>query len=179
MILKLIAKVIAALNSNTRPVQIGAAVSFGLLLALLPATNLVFVVALILVFLVRVQLGMVIATGIVFSLLTPIVDSTLNSIGHSLLTTPWINSALASAWELPVVPLTRLNNTLVTGSLVAGLVLFVPVMLLSIVLARVYRTHIHPRIVNSKLVKAIQSAPWAQKLTAAVRSVRQVWPAAG
>ena len=179
MIVRLIAKVLAVLNSNTRPVQVGAAVACGLLLALLPAANLVFVVALVIIFVVRVHLGMVIASGLVFSLLTPLIDPALNSLGHALLTLPRLNALLASAWQLPVVPLTRLDNTLVAGGLIAGLVLFAPVTLLGILLAGLYRKRIHPRFMNSKLVKAIQSAPWAQKLSTAIRSVRRVWPTVG
>ena len=39
MIIRLIAKFLTVLNSNTKPFQVGARVAFGLLLALLPASG--------------------------------------------------------------------------------------------------------------------------------------------
>ena len=57
--------------------------------------------------------------------------------------------------------------------------LFVPVLLLGVLLVRLYRRHVHARIVNSKLVKAFMAMPLVQKIAAAVRQVQRVWPTAG
>ena len=179
MILRLVAKVLTVLNSNTRPFQIGAAVALGLLLALLPAANLIFVAVVLILFLVRVQLGMAIASALAFSLIVPAFDALLNRLGHWLLTLPSLAGFYASLYAVPVVPLTRFNNTLVAGGLIAGLALFIPVALLTVLLANLYRKHIHARIANSSLVKAIKAAPWARKLAGAMQSVQRVWPVGG
>jgi uncharacterized protein (TIGR03546 family) len=179
MILKLIAKVLAALNSNARPFQIGAGVAFGLLLALLPATNLIFLAVLLIVFLIRVHQGITIVTGLAFSLVVPPFDGLLNDLGYWFLTLPALRGFFEGAYTLPVVPLTRFNNTLVAGGLVSGLALWLPVALISVVLVNLYRKHIHARIANSKIVQAIKAAPWARKIAEAMQSARHVWPTTG
>ena len=179
MLIRLVAKVLAALNSNTRPFQVGAGVACGLLLALLPASNLIFVAVVLVVFLVRVHLGITIISFVALSLVVPGLDGLLNRLGYQVLTIPDLQGFYAAAYDTPIVPLTRFYNTLVAGGLVAGLVLWVPVALLSVLLVKLYRKHIHARIVNSKIVKAIMASPLAQRIANAVRSVQRVWPAAG
>ena len=179
MMIRLVAKVLVVLNSNTRPLQIGAAVAIGLLLALLPAANLIFAAVVLILFVVRVQLGVAIASAVAFSLIVPAFDSLLNRLGTWILTLPSLVGFFTSLYATPVVPLTRFNNTLVAGGLVAGVVLFVPVALLSILLANLYRKHIHARIANSKLVQAIKAAPWARKIAGAMQSMQRVWPVGG
>ena len=179
MIIRLIAKVIAVMNSNTKTFQIGAAVAFGLLLALLPPANLLFAAAVLLLFLVRVHLGIAIITALAFSLVVPAFDPLLNRLGAWILSLPSLEPVLTTLYETPIVPWTRFYNTLVAGSLVAGLVLWLPVAFASAGLVVFYRKHVHARIVNSKLVKAIMKTPLAQRLSGAVRSVRSVWPQVG
>jgi len=179
VILRLIAKVIAVMNSNTRSFQVGAAVAFGLLLGLLPSNNLIFAVVLVVLFLVRVHLGIAIITAVGFSLLAPAFDPLLNRLGAWLLSLPALQVTYSRLYEMPIVPWTHFNNTLVAGSLVAGLVLWLPVAFLSVGIVILYRKYIHARIVNSKLVKAIMATPFAQRVAGAVRSVRAVWPQVG
>ena len=174
MIIRLVAKFIAVLNSNTKPLQVGAAIACGLLLALLPAANLFFAAAVLVVFLVRVHLGMTIISALVLSLIVPAFDNLLNRLGYWLLTIPGLQGFFRSAYAVPVVPLTRFHNTLVTGSLVAGLALWIPVALLAVLLVNLYRKHIHARIVNSKIVKAFMATPLIQKISKATRALQRV-----
>ena len=179
MIIRLIAKLLAVLNSNTKPFQVGAGIAFGLLLALLPTANLFFAAAVLVVFLVRVHLSITIISFLALSLVVPVFDGLLNRLGHWMLTMPALQAFFTSAYAVPIVPLTRFYNTLVAGSLVAGLLLWVPVAFLSVLLVNLYRKHIHARIMNSKIVKAIMATPFARRIARAMRSVQRVWPAAG
>ena len=179
MIIRLIAKLLAVLNSNTKPFQVGAGIAFGLLLALLPAANLFFVAVVLVVFLVRVHLGITIISFLALSLIVPAFGGLLNRLGHWVLTLPALHGFFASAYAVPIVPLTRFHNTLVAGSLLTGLLLWVPAAFLSVLLVNLYRKHVHARIMNSKIVKAIMASPFAQRIARAMRSVQRVWPAAG
>jgi uncharacterized protein (TIGR03546 family) len=179
MIIKLIAKLLAVLNSNTKPFQVGAGIALGLLLALLPAANLFFAAAVLVVFLVRVHLGITIISFLAFSTVVPAFDGLLNSLGHWVLAIPVLQDFFRAAYAVPVVPLTRFYNTLVAGSLVSGLILWIPVAFFSVFLVTMYRKHIHARIMNSKILKAIMASPIAQRIARAMRSVQRVWPAAG
>jgi len=179
MVIRLVAKLLALLNSNRRSVEIGASIAFGLWLALVPAPNLLFAALVLLVFLVKINLGMTIISFLVFLLMVPAVDPLLNALGAEVLTVPSLQGFYRSAYATPIVPLTRFNDTLVAGSFVGGAALFVPVMLLGMLLVRLYRKYIHARIAHSKIVKAIMASPLAQKIAAAVKQVQRVWPSAG
>lgn len=179
MVIRLIAKLLALLNSNRRSVEIGASIAFGLWLALVPSPNLLFAGLVLLVFLVKINLGMTIISFLVFLLLVPTVDPLLNALGVEVLTAPSLQDFFRSAYATPVVPLTRFNDALVAGSFVGGAALFVPVTLLGMLLVRLYRKHIHAKIANSKIVRAIMASPLAQKIAAATKQVQRVWPTAG
>lgn len=177
MIIRTLAKLIALLNSNRRPGEIGAALALGLWLAILPSTNLLFVAMLLIVFLVKVNLGMALVSSLLFSLLTPLLDPLLMRVGVRVLLSPGLQSFFARMSALPVVPWTAFNDTLVMGALVGGALLFLPVFLAGIALVRIYRKHVHAKIAQSKLVKAFMATPFAQRLSGALRGVRRAWPA--
>jgi uncharacterized protein (TIGR03546 family) len=180
MIIRFIAKLLAVLNSNKKPFQVGAGIAFGLLLALVPTWNLTFAAILIVVlFVARVHLGITIVSTILFSLIVPAFDGALNRLGLRVLTLPGLQEIYARAFEIPVVALTRFNNTLVAGSLVSGIVLWTPVAFLAVLLVRLYRKHIHARIANSKIVKAFMATPFAQRVMGAMRKFQAIWPTAG
>ncbi len=179
MVIRLVAKLLALLNSNRRSVEIGASIAFGLWLALVPSANLLFAGLVLLAFLVKINLGMTIVSFLVFLLIVPAVDPTLNALGARVLAAPSLQDLYRSAYATPVVPFTRFNDTLVAGSFVGGAALFVPVTLFGMFLVRLYRKHVHGRIANSKLVKAIMASPLAQKIASAMKQVQRVWPTAG
>jgi uncharacterized protein (TIGR03546 family) len=175
VILRTIGKLVALLNSNSRPGEIGAGIAYGLLLALVPANNLLFVLLAVLLFFIKVNLGLAIVFSLIFSLLTPIVDPLVNQIGVWLLTNPSLESAFATAYSIDPLPWTRFNDGLVLGGFVVGIALFVPVLLSATLLVRLYRKHIHDRIANSRLVKAITRVPIVQKIVSAANKARAIW----
>jgi uncharacterized protein (TIGR03546 family) len=177
MIIRTLAKLIALLNSNRRAAEVGAAIAFGFWIALVPATNLIFAALVLVVFLVKVNLGMAIVSALVLSLVVPALDPLLNRLGEAILLAPGLEPVFTRMADMPVVPWTRFNDTLVMGTFVGGAVAFVPVMLLAVLLVHLYRKHVHAKIANSKIVKAFMATPFVQKLVRALRGVRRVWPA--
>ena len=176
MIIRLVAKLLALLNSNRRAVEIGAAVAFGLWLALLPTVNLVFAALAVVVFIVKVNLGMAIISFFVLSLITPLLDPVLDLIGFWLLTPRALVDFYSRIYAVPAMPFTRFNDTLVTGGFVVGALLFVPVTMLADHLVRQYRDVVHARIADSKLVKAITVTPLFQRVATAYRQIERLWP---
>ena len=69
----------------------------------------------------------------------------------------------------PFVGLTRFNNSVVAGSLAAGLLAYAPAYLLVRLLVRLYRTKLQPKIVNSKAYKVIVNLPVIKQIIAAPR----------
>ena len=178
MIIRLVAKLIALLNSNGRASEIGAGVAFGLWLALVPGGNLTFFALALAAFVAKINLGLTIVSFMVLSPIVPIADRLLDRIGYWMLTRAALEPLFVTLLSTPIVPWTRFNDTVVVGGLIAGLVLFAPVTALATLLVRLYRRHIHALIAQSKIVKAIKATPIAQKLSAAIAQVRRVWPAA-
>lgn len=177
MLITVIARLIAALNANRRPGEVAAAIATGLWLALLPAGNLLWVALLFAAAMVRLNLGMLlVATGLLTPL-APLADPLLHRVGAGILTNPALVELFTRLYRLPLVPLTRFNNTVVFGALIAGAILWIPAFFLGRVLVQLYRRSIHPRIANSKLVQAFERIPIVSKIGGLVRKFSGVYSA--
>lgn len=169
--IKSIAKVIVALNSNVRRSQIASGFAWGILLALLPADNLLWLFLFIVsLFLKNNYATQVLVMGI-FKLLAPLFSPALDSLGWTVLNLEALRPFFTRIYNLPVAPFTRFNNTQVAGGLCAGVVLWFPVFFGIRALIPVYRKKIVPRIMESKFIKAIKKIPIVSSLTKAVSAL--------
>src|ERR1041384_365247 len=127
LIIKLIQSMIKALHSEGTPGQVAAGIALGAILGLTPLVNLhnLVVFAVIVMFNVSfpgAMLGWALFTPLGFAL-----DPMFDAIGHRLLLdTPSLTALWTSLYNVPVMPLTNFNNTVVLGSLLFSLVLLVP-----------------------------------------------------
>lgn len=174
MFLKLIARVIVILSSNTNPVQVAAGVASGLLLALLPAGNLLWILLFLLLFVSKAHYGMALVSMAVLKLVAPAAAGPLDALGWTVLNAPALRPAFTALYGMPVAPLTRFNNTLVMGGLLAGIVLWVPVFLAARAGVSAYRARIAPRIAGSKLVTALKKVPLLSALAKAVGAAARI-----
>jgi uncharacterized protein (TIGR03546 family) len=159
LILKFIQSLVKALHSDGTPGQLAAGLVLGSILGLTPLLNLhnALVFGLILILNVSfpaAMLGWAIATPFGF-----VLDPLFDAVGRALLLDV---TALRPLWttlsNVPVVPLTNFNNTVVLGSLVTTLVFAVPLFYLARVGVVRYRASIGERIRNSKLYKAVTAS---------------------
>jgi len=67
-------------------------------------------------------------------------------------------------YNMPFVPFTKFNNTLVMGGLVGGAVLWLPFFFLFMALIPLYRNHVAAKIRNSKIVNRILKFPLLKML---------------
>ncbi|WP_455381954.1 TIGR03546 family protein [Salinispira pacifica] len=178
MFIRWIARIIAVLNSNQRPVEVGAAVATALLLALMPSGNLLWIVLFLLTFFVRLNLGIELAFLAIFGLLAPLLDRVIDQVGFWFLTLPGLHGFFTALYGVPILPFTRFNNSMVMGGLLIGLAAWAPVCLLAMRGVILYRRYLHPRIANSRLVRAIKSSPLFTRVSQAVGRVRSVYGAA-
>lgn len=165
----LLARFIAALNANSRPGEIGAAFACGILLALIPFGNLLWLLLFIVFFFIKLHTGTLILTIVVFKLLIGVADPLTDAAGLWVLTQPALEPYFIQAVNTPVLPLTEFNNSLVTGGLVLGLLLWVPLFLLGKASVGFYRKGVRDKLASSKLVKSFEKVPWLRKLITAVR----------
>lgn len=119
------------LRAGGSPHGLALGFAFGMTLGLLPKGNLTAVALSLVVLALEVNLTAVAAATMLFSWVAVVTDPLAHRIGWAILTAPSCQTAFAKLYELPLVPWTALNNTVVLGSLVLSLVLFYPVYRLS------------------------------------------------
>ena len=157
--IKAIAKLIIALNSNIKKSQIAAGIAWGLLLGLVPLGNFFWIVLFLASFFFNVHHGLKIGFMFVFILLSSLLAPMIDLLGWEILHIVPLQPIFTSMFNMPFVPFTKFNNTLVAGGLAAGIVLWVPVFFLLLPLIGLYRNRLAPKIRNSKIVKAIIKFP--------------------
>ncbi|MCA9147921.1 MAG: TIGR03546 family protein [Planctomycetales bacterium] len=113
-------------SKERTPRQLAMGVALGLMIGLVPKGNLIAVMLTMLLLGLKVNLGMGLITAFGVTCIGPSVDRLSHGIGVRAFETPWFYDAMCRAYQLPIVPWTSLNNTVVVGSLCLGLILFYP-----------------------------------------------------
>jgi len=158
-LIKLIQSLFGALHSEGTPGQLAAGIVLGSFLGLTPLLNLHNAI----IFAALVLLNVSFAGGMLgWALFVPIgflLDPLFDWIGHTLLLdVSFLTPLWTSLYNMPVVPLTNFNNTVVLGSLVFALVFALPLFVaLRWAVAR-YRVTIGERVRRSKLYRALTAS---------------------
>lgn len=157
-LLKLIQSLIGSLHSEGTPGQLAAGIALGSILGLTPLVNIHNAI----VFAALVLLNVSFAGGMLgWALFVPIgfiLDPLFDWIGHALLLAPSLRGLWTSLYNTPIVPLTNFNNTVVLGSLVFALLLFVPLFFATRYAVARYRATIGERVRQSKFYRAVMAS---------------------
>ncbi len=130
--IKLLGTIKKAIAGRKYPHQLAWAAAFGLLLGIVPPGNLLAVGLLVVVLSLKINHAMAGLTAIAASFLVAShLDPIAHIIGDLVLTDPRLSPIAVSAWQLPLVPWTDLNNTVVMGSFLVGTAAIVPVFVLT------------------------------------------------
>jgi len=156
--MRLIAKLLRVLNSETDPAQIGLGLCFGLILGLTPLFSLHNLLVVLLVLVLRVNLSTVILATVAFSGIAYLLDPLFHAVGLALLTAGPLNGLWTGLYGTLFFRLGHLNNTIVMGSLFCALVLFVPVYLGATALIVRYREHVLSWVQRLKIVQALKGS---------------------
>ncbi len=168
--IKAIAKTLVALNTNVRKEQIASGFAWGLLLALVPAGNLIWILLFVVSFFLKNNYGTQLLTIALFKLVAPLLGYPLDALGWLILNAPPLAGTFTTLYNLPLAPFTRFYNTLVMGGLAAGLVLWVPAFLLIRAAVPAYRNKLAPRITGSKAYQVFIKLPLVSSLVKALSS---------
>ena len=172
--LKLIGKFIKLLGSSESPSQIAWGIALGCLLGLAPRFGLLSLVILLLALILRINLASVLLAWGLYKLAALSLDPLLHALGYFVLVRlAFLEPLWAWLYNAPLAPLFRLNNTVVMGGLLAGLVLMAPNVLLFrwVVMryrdtwqAKVRRWRISQALAGSKLVQtAMKIKAWGDR----------------
>ncbi len=137
--LRLVIKVLKALNSNEAPWQISLGIIFGSILGLTPFLSLHNLVIVFLALIINVNISMVIVSCALFSLIAYALDPLFHQLGFAILTSQGLEEFWTQFFSCPILLLANLNNTIVMGSLITTLAAAVPLFFLFNVLVVKYR----------------------------------------
>ncbi len=137
--LRLIIKVLKALNSNEAPWQISLGIIFGSILGLTPFLSLHNLIILFLALVINLNISMLIVSCALFSIIAYALDPVFHQLGFAILTSPSLEGLWTQFFSCPILLLANLNNTIVMGSLIATLAAAIPLFFLLNILVVKYR----------------------------------------
>lgn len=166
--LKLIRDFIKILREGQTPAQVAGGFALGSILGLSPNLTLQGIAVWLVILMLDVNLSAALVSLTIFSLFAFLLDPVFHWVGYQVL----VNiDALKSLWttlyNAPIAPLTRFNNTVVMGSFLSALVLFLPVYIGMKKFVVAYRTHVGAKVEQWKVyqwVKRSTLVQWYDKI---------------
>jgi uncharacterized protein (TIGR03546 family) len=156
--LTIIAKIFKTLNSEAEPFQISLALCFAMIAGLTPLWRLHNIVVLLLVLLLRVNLTTFILGWLGFSGVAYVLDPVFHVFGLHILTNKALHGFWTSLYNSTLWRLSNFNNSILMGSLIISLGLFVPLFFLSNLMINKYREHILSWVLKSRIVQALKAS---------------------
>ena len=156
--IRLLAKLLRVLNSETDPGQISLGVCFAMVAGLTPLFSLHNLVVFLLVFVLRVNLSAFLLGLAVFTGFAYLLDPLFHSLGLALLTAPALQEFWTALYQSIWWRIEHFNNSIVMGSLAFSLVLFVPLLLLSNLLILRYRKHALAWVQKTRIMQMFKAS---------------------
>jgi uncharacterized protein (TIGR03546 family) len=123
ILIKQIIQLINLLHSETETRPIAYGVAMGFILGMTPAFSLQTVLVFLLLFVFRIQIGAAFLTAFFFKFIAFFLDPVFHSVGAAVLETESLKPLFTTLYNMPIVPLTRFNNSIVMGSGVLSILL--------------------------------------------------------
>jgi uncharacterized protein (TIGR03546 family) len=156
--LRMLARLLAVLNSETHPGQISLGFCFAMVAGFTPFLSLHNLLVLLLVLVIRVNLsafllGLPLFSGLAFGL-----DPLFHRIGLAVLTHEFLEGLWTALYNSTLWRLEHFNNSIVMGSLLCSLVSFVPLYFLSNVAIRRYRVHVLAWVEKTRVMQFLRAS---------------------
>ena len=156
--LKAIAKLLKVLNSETDPGQISLSLCFAMFAGLTPFLSLHNLLVLFLVLVLRVNLSTFVLGLLFFSGVAYLLDPLFHWIGLTVLTAPPLEGLWTALYNCTLSRFERFNNSVVMGSLLVSLLLFVPLYLISRAVIVQYREHLLAWVRRTRIMQALKAS---------------------
>jgi uncharacterized protein (TIGR03546 family) len=157
LLLKQIFAFFKLLNSDTGSNQIAAGIACGLILGFSPILSLQALLVFILLFFFRIQIGAAFLAAFFFKFVAFLIDPIAHDIGSSILQSPGLQPTWTKLYNMPIIPYTRFNNSIVMGSGVLAIVLAPFIFIASKILIHKYRATVVARFRQTKIWKILQA----------------------
>jgi uncharacterized protein (TIGR03546 family) len=166
LILRPLRLLLQAFVMESTPRQMSLGLAFGVLVGLVPKGNLLAIVLGTLLASTRVNLAIATLAIVLCSFAALACDSLFDQIGGYILAKPSLQNMWTELANMPFMPWTDFNNTIVMGSFATGLVLLWPVHRLSRPFFEKYAEKIAERARRWRWAKLSLGAEWANRIAA-------------
>jgi uncharacterized protein (TIGR03546 family) len=141
------------LNSDNATNQLAAGLACGVILGFAPILSLQALLVLFCCFFFRIQLGAAFLSAFFFKFVAYMFDPISNSLGKAVLEAPGTRALFVQLYNMPFVPLTRFNNSIVMGSGLISFILVIPLFFVFKALIVKYRATVVARYKQTKIWK--------------------------
>jgi uncharacterized protein (TIGR03546 family) len=158
-LLKLLRSLVKTLHSDGSPAQIAFGVALGAALGLTPIANVHNALVILLLAVLNVSFAAGMFAWAVFVPVGFMLDPIFDRVGRILLVDMASLRPIWTAWDnIPGLALTNFNNTVVLGSLVVWIALFIPLYFAARLGVVRYRATIGERVRNSRYYKLLEAS---------------------
>ncbi len=157
LLLKQIFGFLKLLNSETGTNQIAAGIAAGFILGMSPVLSLQTLLVFLFVFCFRIQLGAAMIFSFFFKFIAFLLDPVFHEVGLILLNMDGLKGLFTAMYNMPILPFTRFNNSIVMGSGITAILLSPLVYFGGKFLVAKYREKIYERFKQSKFWKAVKA----------------------
>ncbi|MCM2323408.1 MAG: TIGR03546 family protein [Oligoflexia bacterium] len=157
LLLKQLFNFIKLLNSEKGATSIAAGMVCGMILGFTPAFSLQTLLVLIILFFFRIQIGAAFTMAFFFKLMAYALDPAFGAVGAAVLEADGLRPLFTTLYNVPIVPLTRFNNSIVMGSGVVSLLLALPMFFVFRMLVAAYRLQVMARFEKTVFWKAVKA----------------------
>lgn len=154
LILKQIFAFLRILNSDTGHNQLAAGLALGVFLGFAPFFSLQTLLVFVCVFFFRVQLGAAFLSAFFFKFIAYILDPVADPIGRWALEVEFLRPFYVHIYNMPIIPFTQFNNSIVMGSLIISILLTPPLFFIFRSLIVKYRVLVVAQFKSTKVWKA-------------------------
>ena len=119
-------RIIAVLTQHRKPTQVSFGIAIGIMLGLMPMDNLIVFALLAGLICLRINQLAACGTAVAISLLGGWFNPIIGRIGTGLLDQPLVIESIVTLYRFPILPWICLENPLVMGGLVVGVVTLIP-----------------------------------------------------
>ena len=157
-IIKILKKIIKALGSNSSPNQLAFGFALGMILGLTPFWNIHNLIVIFILAIINVNISTALLGLLVFGLIAPLFDGLFHSFGLIILNAGPLQGLFTAMYENNFFIMTRYNNTIVMGSLILSLIIFIPVFFGFKAFAKYYQEKLHPKVEKWKITKILKGS---------------------
>ncbi len=156
--INIVAKLISILNSETEPGQISLAFCLSMVIGFTPVFCPHNLLVLLIVLVLRANLSAFLFGWAVFSAIAYLFDPLFHAIGYKVLTAQPLHGLWTSCYNMTLLRLENFNNSIVMGSLIVSLTLFMPLYFIFSVLIKKYREQILEWIRKTKIMGMLKAS---------------------